>query len=89
MENIIEHEERGIFFCLLHSQAVTGSLCKGNQIPFHEGINVPEPTLGNKLVRFFVYARIRVHEICGHADWYLHSQPWLQICVKIIYISQN
>lgn len=54
MKDIIEHEKRCIF-CLLHSQAVTGSLCKGNQIPFQEGINVPEPTLGNKLIWVFVY----------------------------------
>lgn len=71
-------------FCLLHSQATTGSLCKRNQIPFHKRINVSEPTLGNKLVRFIVYERIRVHEICGHADWYLHAQSWLQIYVKNI-----
>lgn len=71
-------------FCLLHSQATTGSLCKRNQIPFHKRINVSEPTLGNKLVRFIVYERIRVHEICGHANWYLHAQSWLQIYVKNI-----
>lgn len=65
------HMSLSLFRALSHlllSKTVPGASGKGNVIPVHSGVNVPEPAVWNKLLGLREYHGIRMHEIRGHPN---------------------